>query len=131
VKIAAVLPNELRRDLETTALLVGPSSKPKNSVMSASDDASLVQIRRAIRGELKLNVTYRDAKGKDSQRVIWPFAVGFFDQVCMVAAWCEQRAEYRHFRTDRIQSLTVSKQTYPKRRLAMLKEWKAREGVRS
>jgi predicted DNA-binding transcriptional regulator YafY len=130
VKIAAVIPAELRIDLETTALLVGPATGSESSSKPPREDAFIVQIRQAIRGEVKLGVNYRDAKGKDSKRVIWPFAVGFFDEVRMVAAWCEQRAEYRHFRTDRIQSLTVSKQVFPKRRLAMLKEWKAREGVK-
>jgi predicted DNA-binding transcriptional regulator YafY len=103
VKVSAVLPADLRIDLETTALLVGPGAK------LTKDDAFAVQIRRAIRDELKLNVSYLDGKGAASQRVIWPFAIGFFDQVQMIAAWCEQRAQYRHFRTDRIQDLTVTK----------------------
>jgi predicted DNA-binding transcriptional regulator YafY len=124
VKISAVLPPDLRIDLETSALLVGPGVK------LAKDDKFLVQIRRAIRDELKLNVSYLDGKGNESQRVIWPFAVGFFDQVRMLVAWCEQRVEYRHFRIDRIQNLNVTKLIYPKRRLAMLKEWKAIEGVK-
>jgi predicted DNA-binding transcriptional regulator YafY len=124
VKISAVLPPDLRIDLETSALLVGPGVK------LAKDDKFLVQIRRAIRDELKLNVSYLDGKGNESQRVIWPFGVGFFDQVRMVVAWCEHRVEYRHFRIDRIQNLNVTKLIYPKRRLAMLKEWKAIEGVK-
>jgi predicted DNA-binding transcriptional regulator YafY len=75
-------------------------------------------------------VSYLDGKGNESQRVIWPFGVAFFDQVRMVVAWCEHRVEYRHFRIDRIQNLNVTKLIYPKRRLAMLKEWKAIEGVK-
>jgi predicted DNA-binding transcriptional regulator YafY len=123
VKVAAVLPAKLRIDLETSPLLVGPSAKP------ADDDNFLGQIRLAIRGELKISISYRDAKGKDSDRVIWPFAVGFFEKVRVIVAWCERRAEYRHFRTDRIQRLTMTEETYPRRRLVMLKEWKSQEGV--
>jgi predicted DNA-binding transcriptional regulator YafY len=123
VKISAVLPTELRIDLETSALLVGPGDKLDKS------DKFLLQIRRSIRDELKLDMSYLDGKGNESERVIWPFAVGFFDQVRMVVAWCEERTEYRHFRIDRIQDLVVTKSIYPKRRLAMLKEWKAREGM--
>jgi predicted DNA-binding transcriptional regulator YafY len=123
VKISAVLPTDLRIDLETSALLVGPGANLDK------DDKFLLQIRRSIQDELKLKMSYLDAKGNKSQRVIWPFAVGFFDHVRMVVAWCEERIEYRHFRIDRIQNLVVTKSIYPKRRLAMLKEWKAREGV--
>jgi len=45
-----------------------------------------------------------------------------------VVAWCEKRQDYRHFRTDRIAKLTLTETRYPRRRLAMLKEWRSREG---
>lgn len=122
-KIAAVLPTELRNALDDSALLVGPGE------VIAAGDQELVAIRHAIRSECKLRIRYRDLLGCTSDRVIWPFALGFFEQVRVVAAWCEHRQSYRHFRTDRIADLTVLKSRYPRRRQALLKEWREIEGI--
>jgi predicted DNA-binding transcriptional regulator YafY len=56
--------------------------------------------------------------------VVWPFALGFFEQMRMVAAWCERRQDYRHFRVDRIGELQVLEDRYPRYRQEMLKEWR-------
>lgn len=124
-KIAAVLPSDLRLAMDTSALLVGPGAG------TAAGDQELATIRLAIRSERKLEIRYRDLKEKESSRAIWPFALGFFDRVRIVIAWCELRGDIRHFRTDRISALTISKTRYPRRRHALLKEWKQIEGIPS
>jgi len=72
---------------------------------------------------------YLDGKGRDSRRTIWPFALGFFDRVRVVVAWCEMREDFRHFRTDRISKVQVTDKRYPRRRQALLKDWRAAEGI--
>jgi len=57
--------------------------------------------------------------------VVWPFALGFFDKVRVVVAWCEMRQDFRHFRADRIAELKPTDMRYPRRRQALLKEWRA------
>jgi predicted DNA-binding transcriptional regulator YafY len=122
-KVGAVLPDDMKESIDAPGLLIAPSEKP------AAGDAELPLIRRAIRTERKLRVTYVDGGGARSQRVIWPFALGFFDRVRMVAAWCEKRQDYRHFRTDRIAKLALAETRYPRRRAVLLKEWRRREGI--
>ncbi|MCM0608400.1 MAG: YafY family transcriptional regulator [Ideonella sp. WA131b] len=122
-KIAAVLPNDLRHELETSALLVGPGAP------IAAGDVEVATIRNAIRTEHKLEIRYRDAAANDSLRTIWPFALGYFDRARVVVGWCELRLSIRHFRTDRIMSLTLSGVRYPRRRQAMMKEWREQEGI--
>ena len=122
-KIAAVLPSDLRDSLDASALLVGPGER------IAAGDAELPVIRRAIRSERKLDITYRDLKSAESTRTIWPFALAFFDHVRVVVAWCELRKAFRHFRMDRISTLVMSEQRYPRRRQALLKEWRELEGI--
>ncbi|TPM06239.1 MULTISPECIES: YafY family protein [unclassified Mesorhizobium] len=117
-KIASVLPDDLREDLDATALLVGPPSGTVEGI-----DLGLV--RQAIRNERKLDFFYRDAGGAGSRRIVWPFALGFFDKVRVVVAWCEMRQDFRHFRTDRIAELKTTDLRYPRRRQALLKEWRA------
>jgi predicted DNA-binding transcriptional regulator YafY len=121
-KIHAVLPAPLRHELESNALLVPATGTP-------GPEALLASIRRAIRGQRKLRLDYRDAAGAPSERVVWPFALGFFEQTRMVAAWCERRVDYRHFRVDRIATLEVLQDLYPRQRQQLLKEWRATQRI--
>ena len=121
-KIAAVLPDDLQRSLETSGLMVARRDP-------AAGDAQLPTIRAAIRTECKLRITYSDEGDNRTHRTIWPIALGFFDRVRMVAAWCESRGDYRHFRTDRIVSITLTERRYPRRRTDLLREWRQRECI--
>jgi len=121
-KVAAVLPADLRDELDATALLVGPS-------LPRAAGADLGVVRQAIRTERKLAFAYEDAGGALSQRTVWPFGLGFFDKVRVMVAWCETRSDYRHFRADRMSGVNLLDQRYPRRRQAMLKEWREREGI--
>lgn len=122
-RIAAVLPPELRDALDASALLVGPGVKlPVDSV-----DPAL--LRKAIRTERKLSLSYSDGAGKGSERVVWPFALAFFDQVRVLLGWCELRQDFRSFRTDRIIHAQALDTRYPKRRQALLKQWREIQGI--
>lgn len=121
-KIAAVLPPDLRDEVDAGSLLVAPG-EPHQAMIDLS------VVRRAIRNERKLAISYRDVEGIESRRVIWPFAIGFFDHSRVIAAWCELRQDFRHFRVDRIYGLVTPDERYPRRRAALLKEWKARENI--
>ena len=120
-KIAAVLPADLRDELDASSLLVGPGT--------SASGIDLGIVRKAIRGERKLAIAYCDRSGVATERVIWPFALGFFDEAQMVVAWCELRQDFRHFRTDRIADLRALDDRYPRRRHALLKEWREAEGI--
>ena len=122
-KIAAVLPEDLKESLDTSNLLIGPGEP------IAAGDSELPSIRTAIRRERKLRIDYADGAGKPTRRTIWPFALAFFDRVRVVVGWCELRRDYRHFRTDRIRALKPTDTRYPRRRQALLKEWRAQEGI--
>jgi len=123
-KIIAVLPADLRDDADNSPLLVAPGE------MVSIGENELPTIRRAIRAERKVAIDYRDDKGRDSKRTIWPFALAYFDRVRVVASWCELRRDIRHFRVDRIVALTVTDERYPRRRHALLKEWRDSEDMR-
>jgi len=116
-KIGAVLPEEMRREIDSGTLYV-TSRRPE----PVQIDPAL--LRDAIRREIKLRIGYRDDAGADTERVIWPFVIGFFEQHKVVGAWCELRNDYRHFRLDRIASAAATGERAPRRRHAMLKEWR-------
>ncbi len=116
-RIAAVLPPDLRDEMETSALLVVPGAPFPTDLV----DPAL--LRKAIRTERRLRLCYRDEAGKASERVVWPFALVFFDRVRLLLAWCELRQDFRSFRTDRIVEAEVTEARYPARRQALLKTW--------
>lgn len=123
-KISAVLPPRLRDDVEASTLLV-----PGKAADAAALD--LAPIRAAIRTERKLALEYCDAQGLRTERTIWPFGVGYFDEVRVVMAWCELRQGFRHFRADRIASCRALEARYPSSRRRLLKDWRLSEGVAS
>ena len=118
-----MLPEDLKEELDTASLLIVPGEP----VIAGEID--LAAIRQAIRSERKTTLSYRDTEGRETERTIWPFALGFFDRVRVIAAWCELRQDYRHFRADRIAALTVTDTRYPRRRQVMLKEWRELRGI--
>lgn len=120
-KISAVLPTELRDALQSTALLVGPRKVVDSEVID------LVILRAAIRRERRLQLAYADGAGNFSERIIWPIALGYFEETRMLVAWCEQRGDYRHFRTDRMREITLLDMRYPRRRAQLLAEWREME----
>jgi predicted DNA-binding transcriptional regulator YafY len=122
-KIAAVLPRELGDLLDSSALLIGPGEA------ITAGEAGLPTIRQAIRAERKLEIAYADSAGAQTRRIVWPFALAFFDRARVVVAWCETRAAFRHFRADRIGELTPIAERYPRRRLALIREWRDAEGI--
>jgi len=121
-KISAVLPPRLRDDVEASTLIV-----PGKAADAAALD--LAPIRVAIRSERKLALEYRDAQGARTERTIWPFGVGYFDEARVVMAWCELRQGFRHFRADRIASCRPLETRYPLSRRRLLKDWRLSEGV--
>lgn len=120
-KIGAVLPRDLRDQLDSNGLLVAPGRPIAAGVID------LGVIRHAIRRERVLEIAYEALDGNQTERTIWPFAIGFFDQVRLVTAWCELRQAYRHFRADRILSINEPGKRYPRRRQAMLAEWREQQ----
>lgn len=123
VKISAVLPPDLAEELHSSSLLV-PHGGPL-----AAGDSRMTEIRRAIRSQHKIRITYRDQNGADSERTIWPIAVAFWEKARVVSAWCELRRDFRHFRTDRIVELEVLTQNYAPRRQLLMQQWREQQGI--
>ena len=116
-KIEAVLPARLAERMQQQNLLIGPARQEAERIDTAT-------LRAAIRAEIKLDIAYRDADGTVSRRVIWPFALGFFETTRILIAWCELRGAIRHFRTDRNDDLLRLEQRYATRRAQLLADWR-------
>ena len=117
-KITAAVPDRLRQFLtEPTGGIPPPQSSPAGML-----DA--VQVREWIRLGRKLRISYRDEQGRVSDRTIWPVLIGYADTVRLLAAWCELRQEFRHFRMDRIAAAGFIGEPYGVQRRTLMARWK-------
>lgn len=123
-KIVAVLPREREEIAASSGLLAGPSAAPAAPHLGAIRHA----IRHAIRREEKLRFGYTDKKGVATTRTVWPVAIGFFEAAEVLAAWCETRRDFRHFRLDHIADAVGVGERYPRRRRVLLAEWRMADG---
>jgi len=117
-KIEAILPEALRPYIAEPATSIAPVTRPVERV-----DASL--LRHAIRSGHKVALGYEDDQGAASRRIVWPVLLGYRDSGRIMAAWCELRGAFRHFRTDRMTEATVLEDRIPKRRAVLRALWQA------
>ena len=117
-KIGTASPKDLRDKIAETGLWAPRFQNP------AEQPSGLRIIREALRREHKLAITYVDEKGATTERIVWPIALAFFEGKRLLAAWCELRNGLRHFRPDRIASLTATSDRYPTRRAVLMKTWR-------
>lgn len=121
-KIGSVIPAALRQTVDYQALLVGPAERELPQTW-------LAELRQAIRQRSKVEIVYRNLQDRESRRVIWPVALGYFDAARLLAAWCERRQQLRHFRTDRIGHLVILDERYPRQHHELLEAWKKEQGI--
>jgi predicted DNA-binding transcriptional regulator YafY len=117
-KIEAVLPSELRHKLNDTDFHVSYPPQRNEAI-------DLKILRKVMQQQMKLRISYRDGKGEDTERVIWPIGIAFAETMRVIAAWCELRQDFRAFRTDRIQQAELLADRYPGQRRELYKQWRA------
>jgi predicted DNA-binding transcriptional regulator YafY len=116
-KIAAASPKDLRDAMANTGLWVA-------TIATTGTVADIKLVREAIRRERKLRIAYVAETGAATERAIWPIAMAYYERRQTVAAWCELRGAFRHFRTDRITALTATAERYPRRRVELVEAWR-------
>ncbi|GGF72436.1 transcriptional regulator [Azorhizobium oxalatiphilum] len=95
-KIVEVVPERLR------PYVLEPSVGARPMLPGQDDAIAPAVLRAAVRDGLKVRMRYRAESGEETERIVWPVIVGYSDTLRMLVAWCELRADFRHFRTDRI-----------------------------
>ena len=115
-KVRTVVPQTLRDAMNTAPFLV-------SDVGARTVDISCA--REAIRERRKLRLVYTDQQERRTSRIVRPIAVAYFVESTLIAAWCELRGDYRHFRAERIAELTVLAETFADQDGALLRGWLA------
>jgi predicted DNA-binding transcriptional regulator YafY len=117
-KIADTVPDRLR------PFVLEPASGARPSWRREPDRIDMVRTRAQIHEGKKIALRYRDEHGRDSERTIWPIAIGYLEAVRLVAAWCELRKDFRSFRTDRVVDADYLDEKYPERRDVLRAKWR-------
>ena len=92
-KIADTVPERLR------PFVLEPASRARPDWRREPDRIDMSRTRSQIHEGKKIALHYRDEHGRDSERTIWPIAIGYHEAVRILAAWCELRRDFRSFRT--------------------------------
>ena len=106
-KIAAAVPEPLRRVLERNALHAWGAVAP------APEGVDLALVRAAIRDERKLLLDYRDEMGNATERTVRPLALVYYSETAVIVAWCELRRAIRNFRADRVEDCRPLDHSFP------------------
>ena len=120
-KIGAVIPESLR------PLVLEPATRATPNWRSLPDNLDMASVRQAIRSGRKITLNYRDLQDQLSRRTIWPFAIGYHETTRLIVAWCELRADFRSFRTDRVVEATFTDDRYPDRPAALRAKWRRQQ----
>ena len=94
-KIAGALPGSARPEVPLHV-------SGWNRIPPASVGAEL--LRRSIRDEAEMQLTYLDLQERRSSRRVKPLALIYYVDAVVLAAWCGLRQDFRHFRIDRIET---------------------------
>ena len=117
-KISTVVPERLR------PFIVEPSIDVPTSQALVADRIDIALTRSWIRSGRKIRIRYRDERSRETERTIWPTIIGYTETVRLLAAWCELRRGFRHFRTDRIASAEFLQEQYGCRPRELRARWR-------
>jgi predicted DNA-binding transcriptional regulator YafY len=119
-KIEAAVPERLR------PFIAEPTIGAPAGNWAARDGLDMARTRAWIRAGRKIRIRYRDEHDADSERTIWPVIIGYAETVRLLAAWCELRQDFRHFRTDRIVAADFLDERHGARPGELMNRWKRR-----
>lgn len=94
-----------------------------NTVPKAGVEPSL--LRRHIREQTVLRISYLDAEDRTTTRDIKPVALIYYIDAVVLVAWCDLRHAFRHFRIDRITDCTPTGEHFRDTGEALLRQWEA------
>jgi predicted DNA-binding transcriptional regulator YafY len=105
-KIEAALPPNLRAEIERSRLFA-PNFRNVQGKPGAFDT-----VHRAINQKQILHFDYTREDGLASTRDVRPLALFFWAPAWTLAAWCEFRNDFRHFRVDRMRNVVSFARTF-------------------
>ena len=117
-KIAGVLPEPRADELDDGRFVVSEFGTPAGTGMGV--------LRTAVRESRRLALVYRDGRERVTERTCLPLAVIYYIEVTVLAAWCELRGDFRHFRADRIVVCRETGDSFAGLATQLRRDWRVR-----
>jgi len=105
-KIEAVLPDELKQNLENQKLFV------PDFLISNQHQANFESLRQAINRQQRIEVDYQAINGQSSTRKLEPLGLYYWGKIWTLVAWCQLRKAFRVFRVDLIKAIRNHKVSF-------------------
>src|SRR5262245_4192020 len=106
-KIATALPKDKRTTLESSRLY------SPGFFVSQQMGVQMDLLRGAIDTHRYVQLRYRDADGRESQRRVRSLGLFFWGDAWTLGAWCELRTDFRNCRLGRIVDAIVQEERFP------------------
>jgi len=78
-------------------------------------------LREAAWEERAVDLTYRDASGRETARRIWPLGTVFLDREVQVLAFCCLRQDFRRFKVAQMSGVRATGESFRPRRVPLLR----------
>ena len=82
-----------------------------------------------VRDNRRLALVYRDEQERVTERTCLPLAVIYYIEVTVLAAWCELRDDFRHFRADRIVACHETGDGFADQAPQLRRDWRVQRGM--
>jgi predicted DNA-binding transcriptional regulator YafY len=119
-KIAVTVPDTLK------PIILDASARTPPGWKIPPDGFDVSQARAWIKSGRKMTLVYRDSQDRETERVVWPAVIGYFDAARVLIGWCELRGAFRSFRVDRVKRAIFLDERYPERPSVLRTKWMAR-----
>jgi predicted DNA-binding transcriptional regulator YafY len=83
--------------------------------------AHMQLLREAAWDERALDIAYRDLSGQVTQRRIWPLGTVFLDREVQCLAFCCLRQDFRRFKVQQMDRVTLTDDSFRPRRVPLLR----------
>jgi predicted DNA-binding transcriptional regulator YafY len=115
-KLRAVLPRDRQEHVERLSRQTVIVGRAGGAGGDPGAQPWLLAVQRGVAKRRVLRMTYRGrARGEETARDVEPLGVVCYSGAWYLVAWCRLREDVRHFRVDRIQTLTLLDELFPAR----------------
>jgi predicted DNA-binding transcriptional regulator YafY len=114
-KIIAILPDRVQRQA------IHAVTQTYRFDRRAPLPAHMQLLREAAWDERALDIAYRDLSGQVTQRRIWPLGTVFLDREVQCLAFCCLRQDFRRFKVQQMDRVTLTDDSFRPRRVPLLR----------
>ena len=115
-KLRAVLPRDRQEHVERLSRQTVVVGRPERAPADPAAQPWLLAVQRGVAQRRVLRMSYRGReRAEETIRDVEPLGVVCYSGAWYLVAWCRLRKDVRHFRVDRIRTLTLLDELFPVR----------------